>query len=511
MYKLEKKRNCFICQESIDFSIEWKIKCPDCRSNFHMKCMEGSAFLKSRKEIYCPVCTDPDGNKGDKRHREEDEDEERAKDIKNSNTFDLDKRNVWKKDWESHASEKVASLKHKVKHKMKRVGGGGGGGIITRKKAFGKKWNRVAKNNDDDDEEGQDTMKMYKEITLFLLNQIKPSTRYDTLTGLGWTIPDIYFGISCSFKDLCEMGFSMNHIINDESQIEPLVTLYAFDVASMKQGFGSRSVSIQKVKNLSSFALKRLGFTTHRLCCMGLKKGNIASFKRVKMCEWIEDLKLFPIHIKLLNVKREDFSSIFMDCTPPWDYSIVKSKMIQLVDDEKDNSSTKRKYLCTFLKKSNGKKKASLPSTSPPSCFVNPLATVSSFRHGNYIQDGYIVPNSYFPYGNIYVSDYIHDYYHHRHRHHHNLYHQYIQQPRKKFHKVYTLPHPKTLLAISEKQLKKRAKKQTSKKNPQKPSTRKKPSSISKPQMSKDTFKITTPLSDNVATITNATAKDKMN
>jgi hypothetical protein len=477
MEPLEKNRICFICQEPINFCAEWKIKCPQCRSNFHMKCMEGSAFLKSRKEIYCPVCTDPDAGKREKSSEREEQQQQQQQ----QQHVKVSKDKTWKNEWESHASEKVVSLRYKIMHKMKRRS--------TSEKSFEKKWKKIVEND------GDGGIKMQKEIT-FLLNQIKQNTRYDTLTRAGWRIPDIYFGISSNFRDLCDMGFSMKHIINDESQIEPLVTLYTFDIASMKERFGSRNVSVQKVKNLSSIALKRLGFTTHRLCCMGLKKGNIASFKRVKMCEWIEHLKLFPIHIKLLNVKKEDFLSIFMDCTPPWDYSIIKTKMIQLVDDDdNNNSSTKRQYLCTFLRKSNEKKTLS-PSSSLSSRVINPLDMISPFH--NYLH-GYTIPNSYFPYGNVYGSDYIHDY---RNGHQYRRYH---QKQRKKHNKFYTAPHPKTLLAISENQWRKRAKKQTAKNNPQKPSAQKKPSSISKPQMSKDTFKISTPLNDDITTTTTTT------
>ena len=71
---------------------------------------------------------------------------------------------------------------------------------------------------------------------------------------------------------------------------------------------------------LTSRCMRTLGFYTHQLCLMGLTKDQILDFPYT-MTQWIDDLKIYPVHVRLLVLKAADFEpgGVLFGSRNPWD------------------------------------------------------------------------------------------------------------------------------------------------------------------------------------------------
>src|SRR6056297_3095931 len=50
---------CIFCLQVISKDTEWIVEAPCCSSSINLQCMTLTVFMPTKREIYCPVCTNP--------------------------------------------------------------------------------------------------------------------------------------------------------------------------------------------------------------------------------------------------------------------------------------------------------------------------------------------------------------------------------------------------------------------------------------------------------------------
>src|SRR6056297_294469 len=175
----EKKENlykkCPFCFKQAEYSTEWVIRSPCCDSFIHVQCMEGTVFLPSKREVYCPICTKPKKEKENSLVRKA---KEKVTDRNNKPT---DAKFQWDALY-SYITKNQKTLENKT----------------SAKNVF-ESLRKTCKQT-------KDKKKVSKMWTNFFMSQDQ-IIRYEMLKSMGWSIYDLSRELKLCWSDLLKLGF----------------------------------------------------------------------------------------------------------------------------------------------------------------------------------------------------------------------------------------------------------------------------------------------------------------